>query len=118
MKCNPICFLCRRFFKGKFVLRFRKAAWRAVWQYNLSTLLCRWLLSNGSCGKSNDMTRQKLVWWFENVGKEIVKTWAALDAPSKIQLVGMKNGKLREVGQIQVVSTPHTKKPRRHLDES
>lgn len=111
MSSNIVCFLCRIFFKGKSVVRY--ALWKAVWRCGADRLLCQYLLSNGSCGKSKGMTRQKLVHWFKTAGKEIVETWVKLGTPGSIELVG-KDGKT--VGKLQVCSTSYTKKPRRHLD--
>jgi len=49
------------------------------------------------------MTRQKLVRWFETVGKEIVETYVATSYPHKEELVRVKDGKVEKVGQIKVV---------------
>lgn len=98
-----ICFLCQYFFKGKSILRLRKALWRKMWEHKLTTkIMCSYLLPNGSCGKSKGMTRQKLIHWFETEGKEIVKTYVALDYPSKVELTRMKDGKVEKVGEIEV----------------
>jgi len=75
-----------------------------MWEYKLTTrVMCTYLLSNGSCGKSTGMTRQKLVRWFETVGKEIVETYVATSYPHKEELVRVKDGKVEKVGQIKVV---------------
>lgn len=102
MSYNPVCFVCRRFFQGKFALRFRKVLWRAVWQYDLSALLCQYLLPNGSCGKSINRTRQDLERWFRIKGVELVKAWVATPFRRKIELIRMKHGKVETVGKIEV----------------
>lgn len=82
------------------MLCLRKALWRKMWEYKLTTkMMCSYLLPNGSCGKSRGMTRQKLVHWFETAGKEIVKTYVALDYPRKMDIVdGCK--KVGEIGGL------------------
>jgi len=76
--------------------------WELVWRYDLSRILCRYLLSNGSCGKSRNLTRQKLIHWFRTEGVELVETWASIRTPVVDLVEGCK-----KVGQIKVVgATP------------
>lgn len=88
--------------------------WELVWRYNLSRVLCRYLLSNGSCGKSRNLTRHKLEQWFRIEGAELVKAWAGAfyrpgktKAGDKVDTIKTRNGKVVKVGQIKVVgATP------------
>ena len=100
-----LCFLCRHFFKGRFK-DLKYLLWKLVWRYDLSRVLCRYLLPNGSCGKNRGMTRQKLEQFFKTQGVEIVR--GALDAHrkievgSKIELVGRSGEKVGEIKVIKV----------------
>lgn len=102
-KTKVICFLCRQFFVGRFGLKLKGLLFGGLFQIMLDLsmkhpwILCSYLISNGSCGKSKGMTRQKLIHWFETVGVELVETWASIRTPVVDLVEGCK-----KVGQIEV----------------
>lgn len=100
-----ICFLCRQVFEGKYLLRLKCMWWLfgGLFQIMLDLsmkhpwLFCQYLSSNGSCGKSKGMTREKLEHWFRTEGVKLVETWASIRTPVIDLVEGCK-----KVGQIKV----------------